>query len=54
MASLKSTQDAEARLGRWSNAGAKPATAPPRDYFVPDFGADHDIVTTQNHLSAAE
>lgn len=54
MASLQSTHEAEAKLGRWSNAGAKPVDAPPRDYFVPHFGADADIVNTQNHLSAAE
>ena len=46
MASLKSTKDAEAKYGEWRNAGAKPPAPPPRDYFVPDFGPDHDVVTT--------
>lgn len=26
----------------------------PKDYPVPDFGKDHDIISTQNHLKAAE
>lgn len=26
----------------------------PRDYFVPNFGVDHNILTTQNSLRIAE
>jgi len=26
----------------------------PKDYFVPDFGLDHDIVTTQSNTANAE
>jgi hypothetical protein len=25
-----------------------------KDYFVPDFGVDHDIIATQRNLSNAE
>jgi len=27
---------------------------PPQNYFVPNFGADHDIKETQKHAAAAE
>ena len=26
----------------------------PKDYPVPDFGVDHDIIATQEHTAAAE
>ena len=25
-----------------------------KDYFVPNFGVDHDIISTQNNLKGAE
>jgi len=25
-----------------------------KDYFIPNFGVDHDIITTQNNLKNAE
>ena len=25
----------------------------PKDYFVPNFGVDHDIITTQNNYKKA-
>jgi len=28
--------------------------ATPRDYFVPDFGVDHDIMYTENNIKMAE
>ena len=31
----------------------KPETHP-KDYGVPDFGQDHDVISTQNHIKAAE
>jgi len=34
--------------------GAKDAPVNPRDYFVPDFGKDHDIIATQAHIKQSE
>ena len=31
-----------------------PAPAPPRDYFVPDFGVDFDVATTLQNAGDAE
>lgn len=32
---------------------AQPA-APPRDYFVPNFGVDKDVIATQKHIKQIE
>lgn len=39
-----------------SSAGCdtKKAAGHPQDYFVPNFGMDHDIVDTQNHIKSEE
>ena len=42
------------RAGEWKNANAPPPAPPPRDYFVPNFGEDHDIKSTKQHMAAAE
>ena len=36
------------------NASFDKPKAPPRDYFVPNFGVDHDILTNHNSLNEAE
>lgn len=36
------------------NPAAPSPKGPPKDYFVPNFGKDEDIATTQGHVLAAE
>lgn len=49
----KSLSDTEAKLGVW-NIKMKPDPEPKRDYFVPDFGVDHDIKTSLKNLDDQE
>jgi hypothetical protein len=39
---------------KWTGATFKKPKGHPVDYPVPNFGVDHDILTTQNNLKAAE
>jgi len=41
-------------MGKQLHATFKEPVAPPRDYFVPNFGVDHDIKMTDLNLAEAE
>lgn len=54
IATKVSADIAEKQLNhKWQNTKAKSDAKIPRNYAVPDFGKDHDILTTEKNLNDA-
>lgn len=49
-----SIANTESKMGKKFQATFSQPVAPPRDYFVPNFGADHDISMTGLNLAESE